>query len=288
MMPPAALLRSRLTATLAAVATLAASAVAESFKMQGSPVLAHVMISAAPLLREQGIEIKVGVEGSSTLALAFMGDEHVDFALTTRLLTGKDRANFPEREFKEYRLGMQAIAFIVPSDVWESGVRAVSKAQFQAIYEGKITSWKELGGADVPIKFFNTERGKGIWELLFTWVYEETRKTPLGKFPITVDSEDARNTVQFTSGSLALATFNWIDGQKIHGLAIKDENGALIEPTAANVASGKYPLARPALIVVGETPVGGKKKVIDFLLSPAGQEIVAQSDLIPLKDLAPK
>ncbi len=284
----AAFFRSRRTAALVATALLAGPALAESFKMEGSPVLAHVMIAAAPALRKQGIEIKVAVEGSSTHAVIHMGDELVDFALTTRALTGKDRANFPEREFKEYRLGMQAIAFIVPTDVWESGVRALSKAQFQAIYEGKIKSWKELGGADVPIKFFNTERGKGLWELLFTWVYEETRKTPLGAFPITVESEDARNTVQFTSGALAVASINWIDGKKIHGLAIKDESGAVIEPTAANAASGKYPLARPAMIVVGETPVGGKKKVIDFLLSPAGQEIVSQSDLIPLQDLAPK
>lgn len=284
----AAFLRSRLAAALAATATLVGPALAESFKMEGSPVLAHVMIGAAPALRKQGIDIKVGVEGSSTLAVVHMGDELVDFALTTRPLTGKDRANFPEREFKEFRLGAQAVAFIVPTDVWESGVRAVSKAQFQAIYEGKIQSWKELGGADLPIKFFNAERGKGLWELLITWVYEESRKAPLVKFPITVNSEDARNTVQFTSGAMAVASIDSIDGKKIHGLAFKDESGVLIEPTAANVASGKYPLARPAMIVVGETPVGGKKKVIDFLLSAEGQEIVAQSGLIPLKDLAPK
>lgn len=284
----AAFFRSRLAAALAATATLVGPVLAESFKMEGSPVLAHVMFGAAPALRKQGIDIKVGVEGSSTVALVHMGDELVDFALTTRPLTGKDHANFPERELKEYRLGMQAIAFIVPADVWDSGVRAVSKAQFQAIYESKILSWKELGGADLPIKFFNFDKGKGLWELFVTWVYGEIRRAPLVTFPITIENRDASNTVQFTSGAMGVASIDSIDGKKIHGLAIKDESGALIEPTAANVASGKYPLARPVFIVVGETPVGGKKKVIDFLLSPAGQEIVAQSGLIPLKDLAPK
>ena len=285
--------RSIFTRSLAAVALTATAcftetAAAESFKMQGSPVLAHVMVAAAPVLRQQGIEIKVEVEGSSTLAVAFMGDSHVDFALTTRALTGQDRARFPEREFKEFRIGMQAVALIVPNDVWESGVHAITKAQFQAIYEGRINNWKELGGLDLPIKFFNSERGRGVWELVFTWVYEETRKVPLGKFPITVDGEDARNSVQFTAGALALAQLNWIDGKKVHGLAIREESGQLIEPTAVNVANGKYPLTRPAMIIVGEKPVGAKRKVIDFLLSPEGQEIVGKSDLIPLKDLAPK
>jgi ABC-type phosphate transport system substrate-binding protein len=53
------------------------------------------------------------------------------------------------------------------------------------------------------------------------------------------------------------------------------------------VASGKYPLVRGAYVVVGDRPVGDKKKVIDFLLGPEGQEIVGKSDLIPLKDLEP-
>lgn len=256
--------------------------------MQGSPVLAHVMIAAAPVLRAQGIEIKVGVEGSSTMAVAMMGDRNVDFALTTRRLTGKDRANFPERELKEFCIGTQVVALIVPNDVWESGVRAVTKAQFVGIYEGRITNWKELGGEDRPIKFFNTERGRGLWELIFTWGYEETRKVPLQKWPITVDGEDARNTVQFTKGGLGVAQLNWIDGKTIHGLAIKEETGEVIEPTLANVAAGKYPLARPAMIVVGETPVGAKKRLIDFLLGPEGQVIVEKSDLVPLKDGPPK
>lgn len=286
-MPRAAFLRSCLAAALAVIG-MADSASAQSFKMEGSPVLAHVMIGGAPMLRKEGIDIRVVVEGSSTVAMIHLGDDLVDFALTTRPLTGKDRANFPEREFKEYRLGMQAIAFIVPAEVWDSGVRAVSKAQFQAIYEGKIKNWKELGGVDLPIKFFNSEKGKGLWEVFATWVYGEIRRAPLVTFPITIENRDASNTVQFTSGALAVASLDSIDGKKIHGLAIKDESGALIEPTAANVASGKYPLARPVFVVVGETPVGAKKRVIDFFLSPAGQEIVTQSGLIPLKDLAPK
>ena len=275
---------SRIAALLAA-ALLTVRADAESFKMQGSPVLAHVMVAAAPLLREQGIEIRVWVEGSSTLAAAVMGEGQVDFALMTRPLTAADRAHYPQKEMKDFMIGMQAVALIVPRDVWEGGVHALTKAQVLGIYEGTIKNWKEVGGADVPIKFFSSERGRGVWELFATWLYDETRKAPVGKFPITVDGEDARNTVSFTAGALGLAQFNWIDGKTIYGLAIKDESGPAVEPTIANAAAGKYPLARPAIVAVGEKPVGAKKKVIDFLLGPVGQEIVGKSDLIPLKDL---
>ena len=275
-------------AALLAAGLLTARAETETFKMQGSPVLAHVMVAAAPVLREQGIEIKVWVEGSSTLAADVMGSGLVDFALMTRHLTAADRARHPQREMKEFKIGVQTVALIVPRDVWEGGVRALSKAQVLGIYEGTIKNWKEVGGADLPIKFFNSERGRGVWELFATWLYEETRKAPVGKHPITVDGEDARNTVSFTAGGLALAQFNWIDGKAIYGLAIKDDEGKPVEPTVANVIAGKYPLARPAVIAVGERPVGAKKKIIDFLLSPEGQEMVKESDIIPLKDLEAK
>ena len=276
------------TATLLAAALLTGRAAAETFKMHGSPVLAHVIVAAAPALREQGIEVKVSLEVSSTLAAALLGEGQADFALMTRRLTGKDRARSPQKELKEYQLGMQAVALIVSRDVWESGVHALTKAQVLGIYEGTIRNWKDVGGADAPIKFFNSERGRGVWELFATWLYEETRRAPVGKFPITVDGQDARNTVGFTAGALGMAQFNWIDGKTVFGLALNDGDGPAIEPTVANAASGKYPLARPAMIVVGEKPVGAKKKVIDFLLGPAGQELVGQSELIPLKDLAPK
>ena len=277
------------TATLLAAALLTGRAeAADSFKMQGSPVLAHVMVAVAPPLREQGIEIKVWVEGSSGLAAAVMGEGQVDFALMTRPLSAADRARHPRAEMKEFKIGMQAVALIVPHDVWEGGVRSLTKAQVLGIYEGTIKNWKDVGGADVPIKFFNSERGRGVWELFATWLYGETRKAPVGKFPITVDGEDARNTVSFTVGGLGLAQINWIDGKTIYGLAIKEDAGPAVEPTVGNAVSGKYPLARPAMIAVPEKPVGEKKKIIDFLLSPEGQDIVGKSDLIPLKALEPK
>ena len=184
--------------TLLAAALLTGRAAAGSYKMQGSPVIAHVMVSAAPALEAQGIKIRVWVEGSGTLAAAVMGEGQVDFALMMRHLNATDRAHFPQREMKEFMIGMEAVALIVPQDVWESGVRSLTKAQVLGIYEGTIKNWKEVGGADAPIKFFNAERGRGVWELFATWLYGETRKAPMGKFPITVDGEDARNTVSFT------------------------------------------------------------------------------------------
>jgi phosphate transport system substrate-binding protein len=263
--------------------TLAGS---DAIKIQGSPVIAHVMISAAPILSDDGIDIKVAVEGSSGTAAATLGKEEVDIAMMMRHLTAEERAAYPNRPFQEYQIGMQIIALIVPRDVWMSGVHSLTREQVAGIYEGKITNWKDVGGANQAIKFYNSERGRGVWELFATWLYGETRKAPYGKFPIIVDGEDARNSIHFTPGSMSMASIRWVDNKETFGIAIKEGDGPPIEPTAANVAAGKYLMARPAFLIVGDKPVGTKKKVIDFFLGPQGQDLVKKSDIIPLADFA--
>jgi ABC-type phosphate transport system substrate-binding protein len=58
-------------------------------------------------------------------------------------------------------------------------VKAISKKEFAALYEGALGNWKALGGEDRKIKFFNPEQGRGIWELFVTWCYGDIRKAPL-------------------------------------------------------------------------------------------------------------
>jgi phosphate transport system substrate-binding protein len=61
-----------------------------------------------------------------------------------------------------------------------------------------------------------------------------------------------------------------------------DDSAAYFEPTEANVESGKYPLARPLYwYTVGE-PTGDIKKLVDWVLSPAGQKVVTDVGYYPL------
>ncbi len=274
------------TAALAILlfATLPASA--ETVRVNGSPVVSMPITFAGPALKEKGIEIKVTVESGSGNAAMALGYDVADIAMMLRPLNTTERAQFPEKRFVEERIGSQAIALIVPRDVWEGGVRAISKNQVVGIYEGSIKSWKELGGEDKPIKFFNSERGRGLWEFFAQWAYGDQRKAPLGEqFETVVGGEDARNTVEFNAGSCAFAAPRWADGRTVFALAIKEESGAEIEPTAANIVSLRYPLARPVLLVFADKPVTARKRVLEYMLSEAGQALLTKTELVPLDEV---
>lgn len=271
-----------------AISVAANAACAEPLRVQGSSTVAQVLVLATPVVREElGIELKVQNE-SSTVAIRAAGSDSADVAMTTRPLTAEDRSGFPERRLTEVLIGTQALVFIVAPDVWEAGVHSISKAQARAIYEGDTTNWKELGGADEGLKFYNPIRGHGVWEVLATWIYGDLRKAPLGKTIDTVTSgRDARNSVEFNGASLSIAAPRWSDGKAVFALAVKDEKGSVIQPTLENIQSHRYPLERPLYLVSGNRPSGSIKKFFNFMLSPAGQDLVKQADFIPLKEPKP-
>jgi len=48
------------------------------------------------------------------------------------------------------------------------------------------------------------------------------------------------------------------------------------------VVSGKYPISRPLFFYTNGQPQGRVKDFVDFALSPEGQEIVLETDFVPI------
>lgn len=256
-------------------------------RVRGVSALSRVMKSASLPLREMGIEIKVGEDCSNALALEALGNGQIDIALLGRPLTPADRAAYPDKSFQATKLGTQTLAILIPRSIWESGVRAMKKEQIEKLYEGKAATWDEFGGEKRSIKFFEPAHGVGVWEVFATWLYGETRLAPAVKWEVVNSGADAQSAVQFFSGGCSVAAVRWADRKEVFPLAIIDDSGTPVEPTAANVEAGKYPLSRPAYAVVGVKPAANRRKVLEFLQSEKGQALMIEHDFLPVESPAP-
>jgi len=276
--------RFSIIAVLVLLIRVPASSAAEVVRVRGSATLATALSGAVPLLREQyGIELRLLPEGGSTQAILSVGAGTADVAMSTRALTAEDRAGFPSRRFEEQRIGMQALAVIVPRDVWAAGVHALKQEQLVAIHEGDIKNWRQVGGEDRAIKAYSPERGHGTWEFYVTWLYGDIRRAPLGKAVETVSNpKGARDIVEFNAGSMSIAPPQYADGKAVFALGIISPKGEVIEPTVENVLTGKYPLSRPLVLIAGDRPTGGVKKLFDLMGSPRGQELLVKTGFIPI------
>lgn len=174
---------------------------------------------------------------------------------------------------------------IVSKDVWEGGVKALSKEQLQGIYEGKITDWKDVGGKPQRIAFFNKEPGRGTWEVFAHWVYGDPKKAPQVSFPEVGGNEETRNKVASTRGAMSQLSSSWADGEKVFAVGFKSDSGEVIQPTTENIATHKYPMSRPLFLITNGEPQGDVKTYVDFMLSSRGQELVKKHGYLALDQL---
>jgi phosphate transport system substrate-binding protein len=270
------------------LALLAASSLtqAEVLKINGSTTVNLPVAEAAEILRaEEKMDIQVDTQGGSAGGISMLGDGLVQIGMISKHVSPEDRARYSKIDFREIHIGEDAVALIVSKDVWESGVRAVTKQQMKEIYESKITNWKDLGGKPQRIAFFNKEPGRGTWEVFVHWAYGNAKAAPQVNFPEVGGNEETRSKVGSTRGALSQLSASWADGKKAFALGIKLDDGSVVGPTNEAIATKKYPLSRPLFLLTNGEPSGPAKKLVDFLLSDRGQELVKKHGYLRLKDL---
>ena len=258
-----------------------------AIRIQATPALAEFAKDIVGPLHDEGIEVKLLKEDGNTQVAAALGAGEIDAALLTRPIKIDERVNYPEHHFVEIPLGVHAVAMVVSRLVWEGGVRGLTRDQMARLYESKVRNWKDVGGEDRPLQFFEPAHGRGPWEIFATWLYGDTLKAPgrpmAGRgrwcgYPVRPPVFLRRNL----RGGAAL-----IDRTDVFPLAVIDDAGKSIDPTPANIAAGTYPLTRPVIIAFAEEPVTKTKKLVEYLLGAKGQEIVAAHDFVPENVLKP-
>jgi phosphate transport system substrate-binding protein len=256
---------------------------AQSLRINGSFTAAQALQPvAAKAKRELGIEVKFNTQDGSSAALRDIGIGAADIAMLVRPLAAEERSAFPEKNFRSIKVGSQVLVPVVSRELWDTGIRAISRAEFAAIYERQILSWKALGGVEREVKFFNPERGYGTWELFATWLYGDARKAPLGKkWEVIQTPKDLRDAVEFNSGAISVVPPKWIDGKHVMTLDLKGDDGAIIPAMPETYHAGKWPIVRPIVIVTPDKPTGNVRKFLRFLVSEKGRAAMAESDFIP-------
>jgi phosphate transport system substrate-binding protein len=280
------MLKTQQILTASIILMLPCVAVAAPLKINGSTTVNPPVAEAAEILRaEKMMEIQVDTQGGSNGGISMLGEGLVHIGMASKHVSDEDRAKFPKCDFNEVHIGEDAVALIVSADVWNGGVKCVTKNQIKAIYEGAIKNWKELGGPDKRIVFFNKEPGRGTWEVFAQWVYGSPKNAPHVSFPEVGGNEETRNKVASTKGALSQLSSSWADGRKVFALGIKSDDGELVAPTNENIANRKYPMSRPLFLLTNGEPAGDVKTLVDFVLSERGQELVKKHGYLRLADL---
>ena len=198
------------------------------------------------------------------------------------VISGISEIGMSSRELKDEEKGSvqgttvayDGIALLVNP---ENPVKNISLEDVKKIYTGEITNWKEIGGDDAPIVVVSREEGSGTRDAFQEIVGYESEEL-LKDATISDGSGAVKTTVAGNKNAIGFASFEYIDNT-VSALNIND-----VEPTADNVKSGDYKLSRPFILVTKEGALTENgQKLIDFVLSSEGQQIVEENKLITIE-----
>ena len=151
----------------------------------------------------------------------------------------------------------------------------LSIAQIQAIYTGKITNWKQLGGPDMNIVVISRDTSSGTYEVFYEIAMNKQNIIP---GCIMVASNNAAVTsVKDTPGAIAYAGLGYLSS------SVKPIQVNGVDPTFKNILAGNYPIARKLNMYTNGAPKGLTKAFMDFILSSEGQNIVEKQGFIKIK-----
>ena len=279
------------TASSAEVSSVAESTVAESTVAERSV--------AAPAETTTDLSGSISMVGSTSmeklanaLSEAFM-EEHPDVTVTAEFVgsgagieavtNGTTDIGNSSRSLKDEEKAAGVVENVVAIDGIAvcvdpaNEVADLTKEQLTNIYNGTVTNWKEVGGADEPIIVIGREAGSGT-----RGAFEELVDLVDGcKYANELDSTGAVIAkVASTPGAIGYASLDALD-DSVKALSLEG-----VEATAENIKAGNYFLSRP-FVMATKGEISEQNDLVqawfDFVLGDEGQQVASEVGLITVK-----
>jgi len=219
-----------------------------------------------------GVDISLSGGGSGEGIKALI-DKSADIATSSREIKDK------EVELAKSR-GVNPVAHTVAIDALTPIVHPKNKVngltidQLSQIYQGKIKNWEEVGGDDLQIVVVSRDSSSGTFETWGHLVLNNAKVTPRAQ--LQASSGAVVQAVSKNRYAISYVGIGYLN-KSVKALTV---NG--VPATAKTALSKEYPIARPLYMYTNGQPAGEIAGFIKFVLSLAGQKLVAKEGFIPV------
>lgn len=151
--------------------------------------------------------------------------------------------------------------------------------QLGDIFSGKITNWKQVGGADAKIRLYGRESSSGTFEFFKEHVVKTDFSPTTQTLPGTAAIVNAVKKDKYSIGYGGAAYAEGVKDCKVK----KDAESKGYLPTAATIKNKTYPISRYLYMYLKSNPTGETKAFIDWILSSEGQKMISTVGYFPVK-----
>lgn len=261
---------------MAALPVLADGPKKTTLQIEGSTTVGPIAVGFVEAFKKDHPEIDITVKqsGSGDGAAALI-DSRCQIATMSRFMKPEEWKKATEKNLMPvaHAIAMDGVCIVVhPSNP----VKNLTIAQLHDIYTGKITNWKDVGGADQAIVVVSRDTSSGTYETFEGFVMKKAKMSD--KVEYVNANPQAHDRAAKTEGAIAYVGLGFVD-DKVKAVSVEN-----ITPSRKTIAGGTYPLSRPLFMFTNGYPKLGSPEHLftSFFLTPKGQEIIEAKGFVPV------
>lgn len=252
----------------------------KSITIKGSNTMVILAQSWAETYMKEnpGLVIQVSGEGTGT-GIAALINGGTDICEASRPMKDVEKDQVRSRhgkDVKEISVALDGIAICVHQS---SPIQSLTEAQLKAIFTGRITNWRDVGGKDEKIVAYSRDNSSGTYQFFKEHVLgNEDFAREVQTLPGT---GAIINAVSKDPASIGYSGIGYASGIRVVPVR-RDEKNDAVAPSLDTVRSGQYPLSRDLFFYTTGEPAGDVKAFIDWVLGPEGQKICETVGFYPI------
>lgn len=280
-----------LATCLLAAAALTSTGCGKRHKMiqnKGSDTIVNLAQALAEEYHKVNPKVSIAVSGGgSGVGIAALENGQVDIANASREMKAEEAELAKKRTGKDpvrHTIAIDALAvYLHPSNP----LQKITKDQLACIYGegGTCNKWTDLG-VEVPgcagqeIVRVSRQNNSGTYAYFREWAIGEKKDFKLGSRDMQ-GSKDVVDLVTNTPCAIGYSGLGYMtSGVKAACVSKADE--PCVSPSEATAIDGTYPISRGLYMYTLGEATGDVKAYLEWILSDAGQAIVAKSGYAPV------
>lgn len=248
-------------------------------KIKGSDTVFPLSKLICNSFQQQNKNYQIQVEGGGTTAgVADLINHKIDVVAASRELKPAEKATLDslKREIITYTIAYDGLAVIVNA---QNKLGKITREQLEAIYQGKITNWKELGGMREKIVVYALDKNNSVDEFFRDRIMGEKNYSPL------VNRISKQNDIvkRVAANKGAIGYYNILElNSKVNYLSVSyDSSKTFIAPNAFNFQNRSYPISRGLYYFADASKEAEMKLLMDYTKSILGKRNIIEMGFIP-------
>jgi phosphate transport system substrate-binding protein len=267
------------TAVLSIAVLAAAAAQAQASEKIAIDGSTGVMPLAAALAkafqsRNPGVDVALGSGLGTKARIDALAQEKIDIALASH---GLDTAAISGLGMAAHEVARTAVVFAVNAGV---PIDNLTTQQICDVYNGQTSNWKALGGPDLAIAARTRPDSEVDAEVVRAGIQclKGLRKPDTVK--VMPRAGDMAKELTATPGAIGMTSMTVVEQSQGRLRAVTIDG---VSPSAENVEHKRYGLVREAFFVTKSPPAPAVGRLLEFVRSAEGGEVIRANGAIPVK-----